>query len=337
MDVLFLTKARNNSYGISVGLLNSATFLSNALNEAGYETQVLSVVDGNDIDRHVHKIKPRLVSVEALWVTPKKIEELVRRHPSISWQIRIHSKIPFLANEGIALQWLREYIDIAGTYFNLSLSTNNEQLNRDISRVLNFDFDYLPNIYSPDYEPPHIHKHEDDRILDVGCFGAIRPLKNHLQQAFASIIFADKIGQRLRFHINAGRTEQKGDVVLQNLRGLFKDNPQHKLIEHGWLLHHDLLKEISRLDIGMQVSLSESFNITCADYIHCGIPIVVSTEIDWAPWLSQANPNNLDDIVSHMGHAYRNKRLTVINTFALKIYNKNALNTWDNFLKNYII
>ena len=65
---------------------------------------------------------------------------------------------------------------------------------------------------------------ENKSTIDIGAYGAIRPLKNQLLQALAAIKFAESIGKTLRFHINITRIENNGDPVLKNLRNLFSNS-----------------------------------------------------------------------------------------------------------------
>jgi hypothetical protein len=37
------------------------------------------------------------------------------------------------------------------------------------------------------------------------------------------------------------------------------------------------------MDMGLQISLSESFNLVSADFVKNHVPILVSDEIDWLP------------------------------------------------------
>src|ERR1043165_4140898 len=111
-DILFIIKQQlgyNGSPVPSKGLFNSAQFVVNALRRADIFARLVEVVDGNDIDRAVTRYRPTHCILEALWVTPPKLAELRRLHPKIQFIVRLHSKTPFLATEGIAMQWLREY------------------------------------------------------------------------------------------------------------------------------------------------------------------------------------------------------------------------------------
>jgi hypothetical protein len=129
-----------------------------------------------------------------------------------------------------------------------------------------------------------------------------------LIQAVAALAFADSRGLRLRFHINSTRVEQKGDPVLNNLVALFKHSPRHELIQHEWHAHNDFLKIVGTIDVGLQASLTETFNIVSADFAALGIPIIVSQENPWVAGFYQvSSPTSLEDIMSKLAFAYDTK------------------------------
>jgi hypothetical protein len=147
---------------------------------------------------------------------------------------------------------------------------------------------YLPNYYSSDLTTISRRKIELLKVkkqLDIACFGAVRPLKNHLVQAVAAIEFAEKLGKTVNFHVNAGRVEMNGSPVLNNLKGLFQQvyDRGHRMTMHKWTPQDKFLELCHTMDIGMQVSFSETFNIVSADLLSQGVPVVGSEEI---PWLS---------------------------------------------------
>lgn len=346
MKILFVlrqNKPSDYSTTIKSGLLNSATFISNFLKEKlGHETKVVVVFDGNGINKEIHSFKPNVVILEAIWCPPYKLQELSELHPKVKWIVRVHSKTPFLANEGIALEWLNQYNKIKNTL----ISFNSLETNRDYLK-LGYKAIYLPNIYfvnkfplsfiKVDIEFKKNIKHnvpyaQRKNILHVGCFGAIRPMKNHLNQAIAAIEYADKVNRPLFFHINMGRLEQKGEQVLKNLRALFANSKKHHLIEWGWLSHHEFNYLITKMEFGMQVSFSESFNIVSADFVANNIPIVVSKDITWMPFLFRANATNTESIVNKISVMRFFPRITKwLNKLALFIYNYLNSYYWEQF------
>lgn len=334
--ILFICKKRVDSYGISFGLLNSAKFVSNMLNWYGIESKVVTVQDNNGIDKEVKEYKPTHVIVEAIWVVPEKFAILSHLHPNVQWIVRVHSKAPFLAMEGIALDWLRKYQEIAASGIKLVIAPNSPELHHGLNEI-GMPNVLLPNFYDPygffyDERPkPTLTK--EIGVLNVGCFGAIRPMKNHLQQAIAAMGLADDKGLKLRFHINGNRMEQRGEEVLKNIRAAFRGT-KHELVEHEWMTHFNFLGLVMTMDLGMQVSMSESFNIVAADFAVNNVPIIGSQDIDWLSWIYVADPNSAEDIKRVAKRALWLKKFSVqeLNAWGLKKYNKWSKETWLSYL-----
>lgn len=183
------------------------------------------------------------------------------------------------------------------------------------------------------YPQVNIDRNRADGVLDVGCFGAIRPLKNTLIQAVAAIRFAHERGQHLRFHVNGDRLEQSGNQVLKNVEALFAAT-SHELVKHPWMPHDHFIGVVRQMDLGLQVSLSESFNIVVADFVSSGVPIIVSPDVDWMPRYLTANPNSTDSIVNAMGMAWGLSRsvIRMINRAYLAWHNRNARKEWMGYL-----
>ncbi len=329
--VLFILKKRQSSHpnysSVSSGLLNSAKFVSDMLNKNGIESNLVEVNDNNCIDREVTKYKPTHVIIEALWVVPSKFEVLTKLHPNVKWIIRLHSDISFLANEGIAIDWIYQYTK----YPNVIISANDYDTNENFSDLTNRAFLYLPNYYPVGFFNKNKPKPFFKKELNIGCFGAVRPLKNQLIQAVAAIDYADTYGKKLKFHINVKRIEGKGEPVLKNIRELFKNNPRHELIEYSWLTHDEFIDVVQSMDLGMQVSFTETFNIVTADFVNNNIPVVVSKEIPWVSRLFHANPSKVDSIVRRMRLALLYPHTRVFNKLGLWWYSLKSERIWTTY------
>lgn len=346
--VLFILKRRNDYHphhhsavGLSTGLYNSANFMNEMLNEMGIESHLVVVVDNNCIDREVTKYRPTHVIIEALWVVPSKFTVLCKLHPGVRWIIRLHSEVPFLANEGMAMDWLGDYMD----FENLFIACNSPKTLQEIRYYakernewnrhrLKEKIIYLPNYYPQNYLRKKLDKHK--KHIDIGCFGAIRPLKNQLLQAISAIMFANDMDKKLRFHINVGRVESKGEPILHNLRALFENLAEtgHELIEHQWCTREEFLKICHQMDIGMQASFSETFNIVAADLTSQGVPIVASKEIPWVNSLFCGNPSSSKSICDALKLTWHLPKLNVIsNQFFLTKYTNKTKRIWFRYFK----
>jgi hypothetical protein len=333
VKILFLLK-KNLIYGsqhsviAKSGLLNSARITAHQLHKhLKVHTEIEICVDGNEIDKFLHKHRPQICIIEALWVTPDKLRELIRLHKRIIFVVLIHSEVPFLANEGNAISWIREYNDIERVY----PAFNSEKTAEQFGELGIYDL-YLPNVYH-DVDKKDRHKQDNCGVVHVGAFGAIRPFKNQLIQAMAAIVFAEKNKLVLHFHMNTTRLEQAGEPVLKNIKALFEGTP-HKLIEHGWMERDNFLHVVSHMDVGLQVSFSESFNIISADFVHENVPIVVSKTIDWMPESQMVGTEDMDAIVQLMERSINHRNSVVRKSIRyLNRYNKRALDAWEDAIK----
>ena len=347
--VLFILKRRedyntekHSNSGMSTGLFNSSSFMNDMLNDCNIESKILVVVDNNEIDREVTKFKPTHVIIEALWVVPSKFSVLCELHPKIKWVIRLHSELPFLSNEGNALDWLGDY----SPFENVIIAVNAPRILIEIREFLGIKLKwdnnmknkkviYLPNFYPQNYKFKFFNKNKD--YIDISCFGAIRPMKNHTVQAIASIRFAEKINKKLRFHINSGRVEQKGDSSLNNLKGLFSHlyESGHRLVNHEWSPRNEFIETCYKMDIGVQVSFSETFNIVGADIVTQGVPFVGSEEIPWIFKPFSAKPTESDEIYKKLLLAYKFPLINnIVHQYLLNRYTNKTRKTWINYLKD---
>jgi hypothetical protein len=304
----------------------------------GIESRLVVVADNNCIDREVTKFKPTHVIIEALWVVPQKFTVLQRLHPHVKWIIRLHSEMPFMAGEGMAMDWVADY----AAFKNIIIACNAPRMLREIRLYIKTKFPqkneedkviYLPNYYPQQYKTKKFNKNKD--TIDISCFGAIRPLKNHLLQAFAAIDFANQIGKKLRFHVNAGRIEMNGSPVINNLKGLFQqlDGTGHELVNHQWRPREEFLELCAEMDIGLQVSFSETFNIVGADLVSQGVPLIGTEEdIPWAVHAFCADPTSSSDIVSKLHSTYKMPWINVkANQWSLTSYTSKTAKIWAKY------
>ena len=346
--VLFILKRRedysavtHSHIGLSTGLYNSASFVNNMLTDLDIESVLEVAIDNNCIDCLVTKHRPTHVIIEALWVVPSKFVVLQRLHPEVTWIIRLHSEMPFIAGEGNAMDWLGDYSRLR----NVKIGVNAPRMLRETRLYLQHlnQWDqgtaeervvYLPNYYPQEYKTKPFDRCKD--WVDISCFGAIRPLKNHLVQAFGAMEFAERIGKQLRFHVNAGRIEMQGGPALNNLKGFFQQiaDHGHQLINHAWTPREEFLDLCSQMDLGLQVSFSETFNIVGADLISQGVPLVGSTEIPWLHGVSAADPTSSENICNRLMFAYCHPRVsTWINQRQLTSYTSKTARIWAKYFK----
>jgi hypothetical protein len=301
MSALFILKRREDynsdpsysySYQIATGMWNSALFVADMLNENGIPANVEMVVDANAIDAVVVQNNPSQVFIEGLWVPPAKFTELMAlsHHAGRQWHVRIHSEMPFLATEGVAFEWITAYLTqgvvVAANSPRIHLQLKQWAASAGFSESqIVAQLPLLQNYYPTDYRTifPGELDFSQKPELDIGCFGALRVLKNTLQQAQIAVEFARSIGKPLRFHVNSLESGPHAGGISKNLESFFAALPPAEavLVPHGWEDRPTFLQSTQSIDLMMQLSFSETFNIVGADATWVGRPVLGSPELPW--------------------------------------------------------
>ena len=317
--VLFILKRRDGfnpiehtDLSLQCGLYNSISYVNDMLVSLGIESQISLCVDNNCINGYVYNYKPTHVIIEALWVIPDKIKLLQSMYPEIIWIIRLHSAVPFLGIESsVSTKWIAEYSSLRNVFISANDLRLQTELQYYLSTIANKPIIYLPNYYPGDFKP--FTKDFEKDTINIACFGAIRPFKNHLTQAIASIEFCRRLNKKLRFHINDGRIEVHGSNVHTNLIHLFaKLGDAFELVLHPWANRENFLNICyNEIDIGLQVSFTETFNLVTADLLSQGIPVIGSSEIPWMTKKYLCDPTDVTDIIRVLDVVYDNPSLNV--------------------------
>lgn len=160
--------------------------------------------------------------------------------------------------------------------------------------------------------------------VHVGCFGAIRPLKNHMGELIAIAELARRFPDRdIYMHINTTRVEGCS-TILPELRAASKVLGVH-IAGHEW----EPL-EPRHYTIGLFGSYAESFCLTAADFVSAGVPSVLSCHVPWAFNGISTDTETMyralrDGIADRAGLAQRNMK-------TLAAYSDRAAECWINLL-----
>jgi glycosyltransferase involved in cell wall biosynthesis len=224
----------------------------------------------------------RVVLLQALWGDLDTMRGLAERHPAVCFLVRCHSNIGFLqCDPGI----VAVFRGIAGAGLpNLGIAGVSARFAEVFARGLDLPCLHLPNLYAPD--PPSEAREPDDGIrpVRVGSFGATRVQKHHHTAAAAALLLARKIRRPVEFHINDGRAEGgETNGVKVTIRDLLHNVPGVRLVEHLWMPAGAFRRLAGTMDLGVQLSSTETFNIVTADLAAAGVPSVVSAAIEWMP------------------------------------------------------
>lgn len=321
---LFLVK-RYQSYGTynqGHNSLKTATiFIVDMLRKEGHKARLAEAIDQNSIQTLIIEHNPSTVIIEALWVTPKKMEELQKLNRKVRFVVRINSLPAFLAAEGIGFEWISAYMSLG-----IDIAYNSSQAQADMKI-------FGESVYLPNYYPMRNLRHEfqcHERHVNIGCFGAMRILKNQSEQAIAACRYANWMGKTLYFHMNDAPEGVEANAIKKSVKAII-ETLGGKLVLHPWLAHEEFLELVEQMDMCMQVSISESMNITMADAISIGIPAIGSDAIQWLPQRSKAKFDSVQSIFETMLLA--DKTGVEMNHYALEEYLKHSRLIWNEFLK----
>lgn len=333
--IIHVYKKRLTSGGSSAGLNVSSDMTARCQREFGFDSTSIGVIDANCLDRILFNERPSHLVIKAFWVPVEKIALLAKKYPSCQFIITCHSNPSFLGQERRGFSDIGKILDLYNTYPNVHVAANNQDTATSFSSAFGALIPWAPNVICDhDQRMPHKDCCNND-FLDVGLFCALRPMKNILTQALAAIEAARELQVDLRLHVITDRVEMDGDNIAKSLRDMFAivESDCVQLVEHNWMLHEDFLKLVAQMDIGLQVSYTESFNIVSFDFLSQNVPVVVGTSVSWAPREWQAPHDSVQGIkekmIEMLTASWKKERyLHDAGVAALKIYNRNAIEQW---------
>jgi glycosyltransferase involved in cell wall biosynthesis len=320
-----------------VGLGVNARQTEHVLKREGYSVGIYGVPGPNDILKTMQGLTdvPTHVVIEAIWVEIPTLKTLLAAFPNTKFVVRCHSQVGFLQVEPPAVKILREMITLQRHVPNFQVCANNKRLRHFLDEVYPAHVLFLPNLY----DLSQTHKHtRDPRTLRIASFGALRLLKNHMTAAAAALLVAkqegiDQNGGTLEFWINVNRQENAGaQGILTAIRNLYADIPWATLVEHPWEDWDAFRRTMKKIDLYLQASYTETFNITVADAIASGIPAVVSDAIDWAPAGWAAEADSAQDMAKVGVELLRSHRAPVEGLNALRQHVQDGIRTWKKWL-----
>lgn len=281
-----------------IGLGINALHTAKILRREGIHCDIAPVVTPADIAKWVTAHGPPTYAIiEAPWVPAKVIASLLLEFPQTHWIVRSHSQIGFLQVEPGAVVILRELLTMQEMQLNLTVAANTRRLTHFLEKTYTARCLYLPNLYDVQRVQRKRDESHTHRNLRIASFGALRLLKNHTTAAAAALLMAQRRGSDLEFWINVNREENIGSKgILMTLRAMFDHVPYAKLVEQPWQTWSEFRRTVAYMDLCLQVSFSETFNIITADAVAEGVPSVVSESIEWAPRDWHAEPDNAEDV-----------------------------------------
>lgn len=327
----FAAWVRSSCVGLNVAGYTTAGYLKHH----GVHVSVFPVRDNVDvvhaIDRYneTHEKPLTHVVISAPWLSLHDIKNLVSHFPNIKFVVLSHSNVGFLQADPCGVKLLRKYAHLAKTHNNLRVGGNSAAFVNWFRAAYNEDCVLLPNLYPVSRVESKIWNGES---LKIGAFGAIRPEKNFMTAAAAAMAIKSALGVPMELHMSTGGDGCKS-TTLPAIEEMVEGVPDVTLIRHDWQYWDNFIQLIESMDLMIQVSYTESFNMVTADGISRGVPSVVSPVIFWAPDSWKANPDDAID-VANVGVRLLTEDQETIGSDALIEHNHQSLHHWTEFLKH---
>lgn len=328
----FHAKVENTSSHVGLGV--NAMHTARVLRALGVLADVAGVWTPEQLAEQL-SYRPEIthVFIEAPWIPTGKMEAIAWRFQRVRFIMRCHSQIGFLQVEAGAVQLFLEAARLQDSSLNFQVSGNSQRFCEFIEKTYHHHCLYLPNLYDTGRPNRRHRSFKDSHRVRIGSFGAIRLLKNHATSAAAALIIGRKRRLDVEFHMSVNR-EEHGKGVLQMIRNMFQGLSWAKLVEVPWQPWAQFRHHVGVMDLCMQLSHTETFNIVSADAVAEGVPSVVSDAIEWAPkdWVAPAD--DPDEAAQVGDYLLCDTEQAAIGLEALEKYQQAGREAWQRFLND---
>lgn len=205
--------------------------------------------------------------------------------------LSLHSTMCNLqAEEGI----YKRLLHWGDMYPSLRLTWPSEREVAGLNAILPLHSLYLPNTFSYHTSEKEVRTAVQAKvrrpIRRVSLLCAYRPLKNIITQIAAVALAAREIP--LELHLCEGPAQNALYHTVQTIcSGL-----SLPVVYHPSMSNRDCYRLASQMDLGLQVSLSETFSYAACEHMMSGVPVIGSSSIPYATLL--ADYSDVNDIAT---------------------------------------
>ncbi len=325
-----------------IGLGVAAANTTETLKQHGIHAEVWSILNYEDMvlklaEEHHHKHKHHKpithIIISAPWIPTALLAELVHKYKHIKFTVVSHSNVGFLAADRYGVKLLRQEIILQKSVDNFQVAGNSKRFAEWATIAWDAPVAFLPNLYNIENMQPRVHKLHRGHTLKIGCFGAVRPLKNQITAAATALVIAKRLDVPTELWLNSGRSEGGGQWALQAIEQLVGHMPHFKIRHKNWSPWEEFRDFVGTMHLNLQPSYTESFNMVVADSVYKGIPAVVSEAITWAPECWKGNVDDANELADIGLKLIENtEKESKRGQAALKEYVKDGVKHWKKHL-----
>jgi glycosyltransferase involved in cell wall biosynthesis len=277
-----VTQAQNAmpypSANTTTGVTVSSDHLKAVLGKAGTDCVIMYYADDNGLLEAVKGNDAGLYILQIPTFSHDTLSSVLKLGKNIV--LGIHSTICNLQVEENALRRLLRFSQLRERHFAISCPSKLEV--NGFNSFSATPFIYLPNTYSFPIKA-HIKKRKlNPELIKISLFCALRSFKNIMAQVVAVSLLA-KRGFKIELHLIDDQSHIAGCIKE------IADSLPYKVIFHELADNKALLKLMAKMDLGLQVSLSETFSYAAFEQMALGVPIVASTAVPYATQIAKFN------------------------------------------------
>lgn len=269
-----LYSSANTTTGVTV----SSDHLKAVLGKAGIDCAIMYYADDNGLleavkgnDANLYILQVPTFADDTLFAILKLGKKIV---------LGLHSTICNLQVEDNALMRLIRFSQLREAHFAISCPSKVE-----VDGFNSFSatpFIYLPNTYSFPIKAVIKKRKLNPKVLKISLFCALRSLKNIMAQVVAVSVLARR-GYKIELHLIDDRSH-----IAACIREM-ADSLPYKVVFHELADNKAIIKLMAKMDLGLQVSLSETFSYAAFEQMALGVPVVASTAVPYATQIAQFN------------------------------------------------
>jgi glycosyltransferase involved in cell wall biosynthesis len=223
------------------------------------------------------------------FILPEGFDELATRYPNTQFVQLSHSGLAYLSIDEFGIRNIRDVLDLAAGRHNIQVAGNNPRFVQWIEDGFGVSVPLLPNLYDTSTFVSRPSHRQAIETLRIGTFGPARPWKNQLVAAEAALALARRLGARLEYHVNGGRNDVDGRTAQSRVE-LFRGLTKASLVPVPWQPWAAFRRTVGSMDLLLQPSFDETFQVIVADAIAEGVPVVTTSACEWTPksWWAEA-------------------------------------------------
>lgn len=272
-DISFFVKKIDFESGVTV----SVKHLCKSLDTTDISYEIVEYCDDEDLYKKALNCKSRCINLQVPSFGDETLKKILKVKDNVV--ISIHST---LCNLQVEEGSLIRLLNLGNSeYKNLRFTCPSKCECDGLNAVMKREYLYLPNTFSypcSDEEVSELIKGKTDfnRKLNISLVCAYRPLKNMITQTAAVIMLAKDYPLRLHlFDSNFQSPVYNAILEMAHHNNL-------EIVMHPQMSNFDCFKQTSQFDLGLQVSLSETFSYVAFEHMIQGIPVVGSDSVTFS-------------------------------------------------------